>query len=50
MLYRIRYALRLWRRVPGLGLIGALRYPCDPTIGEGDPVADADTEISYMHN
>lgn len=49
MFYRIRYAWRLWYRVPGIGLLGALCYPCDPTIGDGDPIEDADAEISYMH-
>jgi hypothetical protein len=48
MIYRIRYALHLWRNVPGLGLLGALRYPCDPTWGDGDPIEDAEAEISEM--
>lgn len=48
MLYRLRYALRLWARVPGLSLWAALRYPCDRTVGDGDPAEDADAEISYM--
>ena len=50
MFYRLRYALHLWRNVPGLGLMEALRYPCDPTIGDGDPIEDADAEMSYMDN
>jgi hypothetical protein len=26
----------------------ALTYPCDRTVGDGDPIEDADSEISYM--
>ena len=51
LFYRIRFALRLWSRlrgryVPGMSLIEAFRYPADLT--DGDPIEDADTEISYM--
>lgn len=48
MLYRLRYAFRLWSKVPGIGIYGALAYPADRTIGDGDPIEDADSEISYM--
>ena len=47
-MYRVRFAWRLWRRVPGLGVIGALRYPVDWSVGDGDPIEDADSEISEM--
>ncbi len=46
MLYRIRYAMHLWRNVPGMSLIAALRYPA-PAF-DGDPIEDAEAEISYM--
>lgn len=49
MLYRLRYAWHLWCNVPDLGLRGALTYPADPTIGDGDPIEDAREEISNMH-
>lgn len=48
MLYQIIFALRLWSCVPGMPLRVAFFYPCDRSIGNGDPIEDADTEISYM--
>lgn len=45
--YRWRYARRLQSR-GGLGLLEALRYPIDfDPSWMGDPVEDADVEISY---
>ena len=53
IVYRIRYAVRLWsklrgRYVPGMTLIEAFRYPCDPLTDNNDPIEDADIEMSYM--
>jgi hypothetical protein len=48
MLYHLRYAWRLYTRVPGMTLLDAWRYPFDPKAFDGDPIEDADCEISYM--
>lgn len=48
MLYHIRFALHLWRNVPGMSLRDAWRYPCDPTWGDGDPIEDARSEMGEM--
>lgn len=53
IIYRLRFAFRLWSRlrgryVPGMTLIDALRYPCEPITDSSDPIEDADTEMSYM--
>lgn len=48
MLYRLKYAYWLWRIVPGIGVIGALRYPCDRTVADGDPKDEAREEYYAM--
>lgn len=48
MIYRIRYALHLRRRVPDMGLIEALRYPAPNPEDRDDPIEDAEEEIYYM--
>lgn len=48
MLYHLRFALHLWRRVPGMSLCDAWRYPLDRSFGDGDPIEDAEAEISEM--
>lgn len=42
------FKLYLWLRVPGLGLVGALKYPYDPLNSDSNPFEDARNEISYM--
>lgn len=48
MIYHIRYALHLWQNVPGMTVLEAWRYPFDPAQGDGDPIEDADEEMSCM--
>jgi len=48
MIYKLRFAFYLWRHVPGMGLIDALKYPTDREFGSGDPIEDAQCEMSYM--
>lgn len=47
-LYHLRFALHLWLHVPFMSLREAWRYPCDPAQGDGDPIEDAEAEISEM--
>ena len=47
MLYALRFRLHLWRHVSGMSLRSALQYPFDRT--DGDPVEDAESEMSYMN-
>lgn len=50
MIYRLRFHWHLWRRT-GYALYAvrwAFTYPTDSAIGDGDPIEDAEAEISYM--
>lgn len=49
MIYHMRFALHLWRHVPGMSLWQAWTYPIDKTVGDGDPIEDADEEMSLMY-
>lgn len=48
LIYKLRFKLHLWRNVPGMGLFDALRYPAYAENGDGDPIEDARSEMSYM--
>lgn len=48
LIYRLRYAFHLWRRVPWLTPLAALRYPVSIVCDGHDPIEDAETEIEYM--
>lgn len=49
MFYHLRYAWRLWRKIPSWTLWDAWSYPFDKNVGDGDPIEDADEEISLMY-
>lgn len=46
--YHVRYAVHLWRNVPGMTFLESWRYPFDVTVADGDPIEDADAEIAEM--
>ena len=47
MLYRIRYIIRMFQRVPDMTLRHAW-YCSGCSESHGNPIEDADDEISYM--
>lgn len=49
MIYKIHFVFHLWRNVRGMSLRDAWSYTCDPTWSDGDPVEDAESEMSEMH-
>jgi hypothetical protein len=48
LVYRIRYSLRLWLRIPKMTTFEAFLYPMGLDDERGDPIEDADEEISAM--
>lgn len=48
MFYRIKYALHLWKWVPGMTLVEAFRWPT-PT-DRDDPLDDAEAELDAMRD
>lgn len=49
MLYHFRYALTLWSCCRGMTMWEAWTYPLPNKEDRDDPVEDASSEISYMH-
>ena len=50
LIHRLRYALHLWRIVPGMTLGEALRYPPPFLVSDGDPIEDAEAEYDAMRD
>ena len=50
MIYRIRYALALWKIVPGMTLWEAWCYPRPDPSPDGDPIEDAEGELDAMRD
>ena len=48
-IYHLGFAWRLYTRLNGMSWLEAWEYPCDRSWGDGDPIEDADEEISCMY-
>jgi hypothetical protein len=48
MFYRLRFAFHLWWSIQDMSWREAWRYPADAGLSDGNPIEDAEAEMSYM--
>ena len=49
LIFKLRFKFYLWRHVPGMRLIDALRYPAYPDASSANAFEAARDEMSYMN-